>query len=121
MIYKNDIHFCFMKDITEETQAKQKILHQQYLLENAEKLAKIGCWDWNFTNDKLLWTKGLEDMYGIENITIIDEYLTLKKLNLKSKKYSFDDIQNKKEEILYYLNKYINNEKKYLHLSLFYY
>ena len=58
---------------------------------------------------------------GIENIIIIDEYLTLKKLNLKNKKYSFDDIQNKKEEILDYLNKYINNEKKYLHISLFYY
>ncbi len=40
---------------------------------------------------------------------IIDEYLTLKKLNSKNKKYSFGNIQDRKDEILDFLNKYIYN------------
>ena len=40
---------------------------------------------------------------------IIDEYLTLKKLNLKNKKYPFGNIQDRKGEILDFLNEYIYN------------
>ena len=46
---------------------------------------------------------------GIEDMIIIDEYLTLKKLNLKNKKYPFGNIQDRKGEILDFLNEYIYN------------
>ena len=46
---------------------------------------------------------------GIEDMIIIDEYITLKKLNLKNKKYPFGNIQDRKGEILDFLNEYIYN------------
>ena len=58
---------------------------------------------------------------GIEDMIIIDEYLTLKKLNLKNKKYSFDYIQNRKDKILDFLNKYIYNANTSIHSLSFNY
>ncbi len=52
---------------------------------------------------------------GIEDMIIIDEYLTLKKLILKNKKYSFGNIQDRKDKILDFLNEYIYNANMCIH------
>ena len=52
---------------------------------------------------------------------IIDEYLTLKKLNLKNKKYPFGNIQDRKDKILDVLNEYIYNENMCIHSISFNY
>jgi hypothetical protein len=51
---------------------------------------------------------------------IIDEYLTLKRLNLKNKKYSFANIQNK-DEILDFFYEYTYNINTTIHCLFIHY
>lgn len=75
MIYINETHFCFMKDITKEYLQNKKINNLQNLLLESERLAKIGSWTWNINTNELIWTDGLKSIYEIEN----NEQITFEK------------------------------------------
>ena len=56
-----------LKDITEQQQAKEKLQASQRLMAKAEKIAKIGSWEYNFINQKLSWSDELFEILGFVN------------------------------------------------------
>lgn len=77
MIYLDNKHFCFMKDITKEYLQNKKIINLQNLLLDSEKLANFGSWTWNINTNELLWTDGLKTIYGFDKNEIVtfEEYM----------------------------------------------
>lgn len=71
MVYTNDSHFCFMKDISIEYLQNKKINNLQILLLESEKLAKIGSWTWDINANELILTDGLKTIYGLDKNEIL--------------------------------------------------
>ncbi len=56
---KGMLFTLMLKDITEKQQAKEKLQASQNLLAKAEKIAKIGSWEYNLETQKLSWSEEL--------------------------------------------------------------
>ncbi len=61
---KGMLFTVMVKDITERQQAEEKLQASQALLAKAEKIAKIGSWEYNFTTQKLTWSEELFQILG---------------------------------------------------------
>jgi len=48
--------YCVFQDISEQKQAEQVILQQQYLLNKSQEIGLMGSWDMDIQNDILVWT-----------------------------------------------------------------
>jgi signal transduction histidine kinase len=57
------------------TQESKRLKQSDFLLSEAETLAKIGCWRWNLKTDELYWTDGLREMYNIHDEVTFDKYM----------------------------------------------
>ncbi|MDO1513557.1 PAS domain-containing protein [Maribacter confluentis] len=53
-------------DITENKEREQTLLKKNQQLNFAEKLAKIGYWQWNCVTNEIIWSDNLYTMYGHE-------------------------------------------------------
>ena len=59
-----------VKDITERQQAQEKLQISQNLLKKAEKIAKIGSWEYNLTTQQLTWSDQLFEILGFSPSSI---------------------------------------------------
>lgn len=48
-----------IRDITQRKQAEEKLRQTEALLQEAERIAKIGSWSWDLTTDETWWSKQL--------------------------------------------------------------
>ncbi|GAB4523491.1 MAG: hypothetical protein Tsb0014_01080 [Pleurocapsa sp.] len=55
-----------LKDITERQEAEEKLKFSQALLARAEKIAKIGSWEYDFKTKKLSWSEELFHILGFD-------------------------------------------------------
>jgi PAS domain S-box-containing protein len=53
-------------DITESRRISDKLERSQRLHANAQRLAKIGGWEWNIDQQKMYWTKELYQLHGFD-------------------------------------------------------
>jgi PAS domain S-box-containing protein len=53
-------------DITSRKQAEQSLLEHRTLLEEAQGLAGLGCWEWAPGSGRLVWSEELYRIYGVE-------------------------------------------------------
>ncbi|MGK7935583.1 MAG: PAS domain S-box protein [Xenococcaceae cyanobacterium] len=53
-----------LKDITKRQQAEEKLQASKTLLTKAEKIAKIGSWEYNFINQQITWSEELFEILG---------------------------------------------------------
>ncbi len=53
------------RDITEQTQASDKIAQIAERLDLATRAAQIGVWDWNIQTNELIWDDRMFDLYGV--------------------------------------------------------
>jgi PAS domain S-box-containing protein len=53
-------------DITERKRAEQALREQRTLLAEAQKLAGLGCWEWDPSSGRVTWSDELYDIYGVE-------------------------------------------------------
>jgi PAS domain S-box-containing protein len=53
-------------DITEAKAAEQALREQRTLLAEAEKLAGLGCWEWDPESGRLIWSEELYRIYGVD-------------------------------------------------------
>jgi PAS domain S-box-containing protein len=56
-------------DITERKSAEQALREQRTLLAEAQKLAGLGCWEWDPGSGRLTWSDELYRIYGVEPST----------------------------------------------------
>lgn len=58
--------YAIGRDITEIRETQQDLVENEKLLNEAQKLAKIGSWEFNFFNKKMIWSEELYALYEIE-------------------------------------------------------
>ncbi|MEO1004267.1 MAG: PAS domain S-box protein [Cyanobacteria bacterium J06638_38] len=64
------LYTVMLKDITERQQTQEKLQISQKLLAKAEKIAKIGSWEYNMTTRQLTWSDELFEILGFSSSSI---------------------------------------------------
>ncbi|MDP4285327.1 MAG: PAS domain S-box protein [Bacteroidota bacterium] len=60
---------CYSRDITERKNMEEKLKQSEAFLAEAQKLAKIGSWNFDFVNDELTWSDELYRVFGTDKKT----------------------------------------------------
>ena len=55
----------FFRDIGDRKQAEQKLRRQQRMLDEAQRVAHMGSWEWRIGEDRVSWTRELFRIYGL--------------------------------------------------------
>ena len=57
---------CIVRDITERKKTEKKIQHNEKLLEETGRLARIGGWEANLETNELFWTKITKEIHEVD-------------------------------------------------------
>jgi PAS domain S-box-containing protein len=58
--------FVLVTDITERRRIEEEVEHNRARLAEAERVARIGSWEWDIPNNRLTCSEGLFAIYGID-------------------------------------------------------
>jgi PAS domain S-box-containing protein len=76
----NNLIYAIARDITETRKTQGKLLSSEKSLNEAQKIAKIGSWDFNLITQELNWSDELYKIFEIQNIpnnpNLYGEYLS---------------------------------------------
>jgi PAS domain S-box-containing protein len=76
----NNLVYSIARDVTEIRKTQEKLLSSEKSLNEAQKIAKIGSWDFNLMTQELNWSNELYEIFEIEN-TLNDPQLYAKYLS----------------------------------------
>jgi PAS domain S-box-containing protein len=63
-------------DITERRRAEQALREQRTLLAEAQKLAGLGCWEWEPASGRVTWSDEMYSIYGVERASFRPSFET---------------------------------------------
>jgi PAS domain S-box-containing protein len=63
----NNLIYAIARDVTETKKTQQKLLSSEKSLNEAQRIAKIGSWDFNLVTQELNWSDELYEIFEIEN------------------------------------------------------
>lgn len=66
--------FSVARDATEKKKAEQQLRSSEYLLNEAQRLAKMGSWNFDFRADRLTWSDPLYDVFGANKETFLETH-----------------------------------------------
>lgn len=72
--------YAIGRDVSEIKKNQEKLIESENLLNHAQKIAKMGSWEFNLINKKMIWSKELYSIYGIDmkpNQNLFEEFLNL--------------------------------------------
>jgi len=73
--YKNhQAKLVLVNDITERRKAENELIRSERLLNEAQKIAKLGSWNFDFRNDVLTWSDGLYNVFDVDRDTFKDTH-----------------------------------------------
>ena len=112
--------YAIGRDVSAIRSTQKRLIESENLLNHAQKIAKMGSWEYNLVNKKMIWSKELYSIYGIEikpNQNLFKQFL-----NLFSKadatfflnKINQSIIDKKQFEVQYYII-LSDNAKKWIH------
>ncbi|MBW4360687.1 PAS domain-containing protein [Flavobacterium taihuense] len=64
----NNLIYAIARDVTDIRKTQEKLLSSEKSLNEAQKIAKIGSWDFNLITQELNWSNELYEIFEIENI-----------------------------------------------------
>jgi PAS domain S-box-containing protein len=70
--------YAIGRDISEIRKTQEKLIKSENLLNQAQKIAKIGAWEFNFKTKKIIWSDELYTIFEVEkknNQDLFQEYL----------------------------------------------
>lgn len=67
------IFTVMLQDITERQRTEEKLQASQRLLAKAEKIARIGSWEYNLVTQKLTWSEELFNILGLNHEQVIPD------------------------------------------------
>lgn len=73
-----EIIYAIGRDVTKIKKAEADLLESEELLENAQKISKIGSWEYNYLDHKMIWSNELYSIYELErkdNQDLFQEYI----------------------------------------------
>ena len=56
---------CAIRDVTERKRVEDELRHSRARLAEAERIARMGSWEWDITNDHTTWSEGMLRIYGL--------------------------------------------------------
>lgn len=62
------------RDVTERIEADNKLRESEAYLLEAQRLAKMGSWNFDFRKDLLTWTDALYDVFGVDRETFLETH-----------------------------------------------
>lgn len=68
------------QDITDRKEAEEKLQRSEFILAEAQRIAKIGSWEVDFINGKLIWSEEMYNIYNCDPLTFTpaaDSFLQL--------------------------------------------
>jgi len=108
-------YYASAENITEKIKISDSLYKSNQYLEEIEKISKIGYWEWCISDNSLVWSSGLKDIYELyepayetymdcnyeDDIPSIKE--TIEKCLLDKKKYTIIHrvIKNKSKEVIW--------------------
>lgn len=57
---------AWIRDLSERTAAEAEVTRRKALLERAERLARIGSWEWTPATDEFVWSDNLFRLFGLQ-------------------------------------------------------
>ena len=63
----NNLIYAIARDVTETRRTQEKLLASEKSLNEAQRIAKIGSWDFNLFTQELNWSDELYEIFGIQN------------------------------------------------------
>lgn len=84
-------------DITERKQTEEKLLSQQYLLQNAQEIGKIGTWELDIPKNSLVWTDETYKIFGISFGTKLNYEIFMKCIHPDDRSYVDNEWKNSLE------------------------
>jgi PAS domain S-box-containing protein len=60
---KVKLMFCVARDATDKKLAEKKLIESEAFLEEAQRLAKMGSWNFDFKTDEITWSKELYNIF----------------------------------------------------------
>lgn len=66
---ESQLVYCVARDATQMKEAESKIRLNESLMNEAQKLAKMGSWNFDFRTDKVTWTEHLYDVFDVDKDT----------------------------------------------------
>ncbi|HEU4790412.1 MAG TPA: PAS domain-containing protein [Flavobacterium sp.] len=64
----NNLVYAIARDVTEIRKTQEKLLSSEKSLNEAQKIAKIGSWDFNLMTQELNWSNELYEIFEIESL-----------------------------------------------------
>lgn len=77
--YSNNNVYAIAREITEIKKTQDKLVASERLFSDAQKIAKLGVWEFNLITNELIWSDELYSIFEIENKpnpNLYQEYLT---------------------------------------------
>jgi len=63
---KIKLMFCVARDATEKKSAEKKLIQSEAFLEEAQRIAKMGNWSFDFKRDEITWSKELYNIFDVK-------------------------------------------------------
>ena len=58
--------FVLVTDVTERKRAEEEVERSRARLAEAERVARLGSWEWDVAENRVVWSDGLFEIYGID-------------------------------------------------------
>ena len=66
--------FVLVSDITERRRAEEEVERSRARLAEAERVARLGSWEWNIVANRIVWSDGMYEIYGIRRDDFDERY-----------------------------------------------
>lgn len=87
--------YCIARNITKEKIAEQNLIDGNNLLEESQRIAKIGSWKFNLTTNDLVWSDGHYRIFEMDKLPSNELYKTYRDLVHKDDLAKLDKVNEK--------------------------
>lgn len=56
----------YSQEITEQVEARRLLERSEHTLRETQRMAQLGSWEWEIADDKVTWSDGLFDLFGLD-------------------------------------------------------